>query len=97
MYEKIKHNNGSVQGIKEIPLHLQDKYKTAFEIDQKALIDLAAIRQKHLCQSQSLNLFVSNEKATGPYISGLYEHAWRKGIKTTYYLHTEPASRIVKT
>jgi ribonucleoside-diphosphate reductase alpha chain len=52
--------NGSVQHIPEIPQNLKDLYKTAWEISQKVIIDMAADRGAYICQSQSLNIFMEN-------------------------------------
>jgi ribonucleoside-diphosphate reductase alpha chain len=59
------------------------------------LIDMAADRGAFIDQSQSLNLFV--ESPTIGKLSSMYLHAWRKGLKTTYYLRSRPATRIAQT
>ncbi|GAA1906075.1 ribonucleoside-diphosphate reductase subunit alpha [Lapillicoccus jejuensis] len=90
--EAVKRAEGSVQGIEAIPADVRDLYRTAWELPQKALIDLAAARAPYVDQSQSLNLFVA-----GPTIgklSSMYRYAWRAGLKTTYYLRSRPATRI---
>ena len=87
---KIKLNNGTIQTIKEIPKDIREKYRTAFEIDQKKLIDCAAARQEYICQSQSLNLYM--DTVSGKELSELYMYAWKSRIKTTYYLRTKAAS-----
>ena len=58
--EIIITNDGSVQGISEIPQFIQKRYKTAWETKQKDIIDMSADRGKFICQSQSLNLFVES-------------------------------------
>ncbi len=96
MLMKLKINNGSIQNIEEIPYDIKQRYRTAFEYDQNVLIDLAAARTPHISQSQSLNLFVpANIK--GSELSDLYIGAWKKGIKTTYYLKTKAASGVEKS
>ena len=88
-------NNGSVQGIAEIPDDLKAVYKTVWEIPQKVLIDMAADRAPFICQSQSLNLFLA--EPTYAKISSMHMYAWKKGLKTgCYYLRTKAASSTQK-
>ena len=88
-------NNGSIQGIEEIPKELRDLYKTVWEIPQKVLIDMAADRAPFICQSQSLNLFLS--EPTYAKISSMHFYAWKKGLKTgCYYLRTKAAASAQK-
>ena len=88
-------NNGSVQGIPEIPVEIREVYKTAWEIPQKTLINMAADRSPFICQSQSLNLFLS--EPTYAKISSMHFYAWKKGLKTgCYYLRTKAASSAQK-
>lgn len=94
MLDLIKYHNGSVQKIDRIPLKLRTKYKVVWEIDQKRAIDLTALRGKWIDQSQSHNIFISHN--SGKMIADLYMYAWRKGLKTTYYLRTLGASGIEK-
>ena len=93
--EQVKRAEGSIQGIEEIPEDVRRVYRTAWELPQRALIDMAAHRQAFIDQSQSLNLFIA-----GPSIgklSSMYLHAWKQGLKTTYYLRSRPATRIQQT
>ena len=92
--EKIKGANGSLQNIPEIPKVIKDVFKTAWEIPQKALIDRAIARGPYIDQSQSLNLFM--ESPTINKLSSMYMYAWKKGLKTTYYLRSRPATNIAK-
>ncbi len=92
---KIISHEGSIQDIEEIPQDLRDLYKTAWEISQKDLIDMAADRSAFICQSQSLNLFI--ESPTIGKLSSMYMYAWKKGIKTTYYLRSRAKTAIKKT
>ena len=88
--QTILARNGSVQGIQEIPEELQNLYKTAWEIKQRTLIDLAAQRGAFICQSQSLNLFVSDPSYAK--LTSMHFHAWRQGLKSgCYYLRTKAA------
>lgn len=61
----------------------------------KSLIDMASDRGAFIDQSQSLNLFM--ESPTIGKLSSMYMYAWKKGLKTTYYLRSRPATRINKT
>jgi ribonucleoside-diphosphate reductase alpha chain len=92
---ELKYRDGSVQNIDRIPQSIKDKYKTAFEIDQNVLVDQAAARQPYISQSQSLNLYVS--EPSGKKLYDLYMSAWKKGVKTTYYLRTLAASQVEKS
>ena len=92
--EQLKRHEGSIQEIKEIPEDLRSVYRTAWEIPQKSLIDLAAARGPFIDQAQSLNLFMA--KPTLGKLSSMYLYAWKKGIKTTYYLRSRPATAIAK-
>ncbi|MFF5263596.1 ribonucleoside-diphosphate reductase subunit alpha [Actinomadura viridis] len=93
--DAIKRANGSVQGLTGLPAELRELYRTAWELPQKALIDLAAARTPYIDQSQSLNLFM--ETPTIGKLSSMYAYAWRSGLKTTYYLRSRPATRIAQT
>jgi len=93
--EQIVAAEGSIAGIREIPAALRERYRTVWELPQKALIDQAAARGPFIDQSQSLNLFV--ESPTIGKLSSMYLYAWKKGIKSTYYLRSRPASKITKT
>jgi ribonucleoside-diphosphate reductase alpha subunit len=88
-------NNGSIQGIPEIPENLREVYKTVWEIPQKVLIDMAADRAPFICQSQSLNLFLA--EPTYAKISSMHMYAWKKGLKTgCYYLRTKAVASTQK-
>ncbi len=95
MLNKLKFNDGSVQNIREIPASIKEKYKEVFEIEPRWLIDAAAQRAKWIDQSQSLNIFF--RKTSGKELSELYFHAWKMGLKTTYYLRTLGASQVEKS
>lgn len=95
MRSKIMTTNGSVQNITEIPQHLKDLYKTAWEISQKAIIDQAADRGAYICQSQSLNIFMEN--ANFGKLTSMHFYGWEKGLKTgMYYLRTKAATDAIK-
>ncbi len=93
--EAIKRAEGSVQGLTALPEDVRALFRTAWELPQRALVDMAADRSPYVDQSQSLNLFIA-----GPSIgklSSMYLHAWKSGLKTTYYLRSRPATRIQQT
>ena len=92
--EQLKVSNGSIQNIPEIPRDIKKVFKTVWEISQKTLIDMALARGAFIDQSQSLNLFV--ESPTINKLSSMYMYAWKKGLKTTYYLRSRPATNIAK-
>ncbi len=94
MLNKLKYYDGSVQDITEVPEDLKRKYKEVFEIDARWLIDAAARRGRWMDQSQSLNIFYSG--TSGRDLSDIYFHAWKLGLKTTYYLRTLGASQVEK-
>ena len=95
MISELKQSEGSVQGIDRMPDDLKEVYRTAWEIPMRSLIDMAADRGAYIDQSQSLNLFM--ESPTIGKLSSMYMHAWKSGLKTTYYLRSRPATRINKT
>jgi ribonucleoside-diphosphate reductase alpha chain len=87
--------NGSVQNIAEIPDNLKALYKTAWELSQKAIIDMSADRGAFICQSQSLNVFMENPNFGK--LSSMHFYAWEKGLKTgMYYLRTKAATDAIK-
>lgn len=95
MRQKIMAANGSVQHIAEIPEHIKDLYKTAWEISQKAILDQAADRGAYICQSQSLNIFMEN--ANFGKLTSMHFYGWEKGLKTgMYYLRTKAATDAIK-
>lgn len=88
MRNAIIKNEGSVLGIDRIPQDIQYRYKTVWEIPQKVLLDLAAIRNKYVDQSQSLNVYHKQAKYTK--ISSALFYAWKIGLKTgVYYTRTK--------
>jgi ribonucleoside-diphosphate reductase alpha chain len=95
MRNRLKISDGSVQGIREIPEDIRAIYRTVWEVPMRALIDMAADRGAFIDQSQSLNLFVQSPNIGK--LSSMYMYAWKKGLKTTYYLRSRPATEIAKT
>ncbi|MEU3611460.1 ribonucleoside-diphosphate reductase subunit alpha [Streptomyces sp. NPDC006872] len=92
--EALRESNGSVQEFAWIPAEVRALYRTAWEIPQRGLIDMAAARTPYLDQAQSLNLFL--ETPTIGKLSSMYAYAWKSGLKTTYYLRSRPATRIAR-
>ncbi|MFJ6936788.1 ribonucleoside-diphosphate reductase subunit alpha [Streptomyces sp. NPDC101132] len=92
--EALRDASGSVQGFNWIPAEVRELYRTAWEIPQRGLIDMAAARTPFLDQSQSLNLFL--ETPTIGKLSSMYAYAWKQGLKTTYYLRSRPATKIAR-
>ena len=93
--DAIKRAEGSVQSIEAVPDDVKALYRTAWELPMRSLIDMAAERGAFIDQSQSLNLFM--ESPTIGKLSSMYLHAWKQGLKTTYYLRSRPATRITQT
>jgi ribonucleoside-diphosphate reductase alpha chain len=92
---RIIENEGSIQKIEQIPSDVRELYRTVWEIPQKDLIDMAVDRSAFICQSQSLNLFME-DPSVGK-LSSMYMYAWKKGVKTTYYLRSRAKTSIKKT
>jgi ribonucleoside-diphosphate reductase alpha chain len=92
---RLKLAEGSVQDLVELPEDLRRVFRTAWEIPMRSLIDMAADRGAFLDQSQSLNLFVETPRIDQ--LSSMYFYAWKRGLKTTYYLRSRPATRIAQT
>jgi ribonucleotide reductase alpha subunit len=95
MMDSLKYFDGELKDIDRVPEDLKQKYLTAFDIDHKWVIDAAARRQKWIDQSQSVNLWIKTPDLKT--LSHMYRHAWRVGLKTTYYLRGLGASNIEKS
>lgn len=92
---KVIAANGSVQNIAEIPDNLKALYKTAWELSQKAIIEMSAERGAFICQSQSLNLFMENPNFGK--LTSMHFYSWERGLKTgMYYLRTKAATDAIK-
>ena len=95
MRQKLIGANGSVQNIPEIPQNLKDIYRTVWEISQKAIIDMSADRGAYICQSQSLNIHITNPNFGK--LTSMHFYAWKKGLKTgMYYLRSTAAADAIK-
>ncbi|HRN52517.1 MAG TPA: ribonucleoside-diphosphate reductase subunit alpha [Gemmatimonadaceae bacterium] len=95
MISDLKYFDGSLGAIERVPADLQQLYATAFEVDCTWLIEAAARRQKWIDQAQSLNLYVA--QPSGRQLDTLYRLAWRRGLKTTYYLRAQGATSVEKS
>ena len=87
VWKSITGNSGSVAHLDFLSKEEKDVFKTAFEIDQRALIDLAADRQPFICQGQSLNLFFSAD-VDPQYFHEVHLQAWEKGLNSLYYVRS---------
>ncbi|NEQ48715.1 MAG: ribonucleoside-diphosphate reductase subunit alpha [Leptolyngbya sp. SIO3F4] len=95
MKNKLIAHNGSVQMLEPIPDNLKALYKTAWEISQKSIIEMAADRGAYICQSQSMNIFMEN--ANFAKLTSMHFYAWKLGLKTgMYYLRTKAAADAIK-
>jgi ribonucleoside-diphosphate reductase alpha chain len=95
MVADLKYFDGSLAAIDRVPDELKRLYATAFEIPPQWLIESAARRQKWIDQAQSLNLYLA--RPSGRALDELYRSAWRKGLKTTYYLRSTSATHVEKS
>jgi ribonucleoside-diphosphate reductase alpha chain len=95
MRQKLIGANGSIQSIPEIPQNLKDIYKTVWEISQKVIIDMSAERGAFICQSQSLNIHITDPNFGK--LTSMHFYAWKKGLKTgMYYLRSTSAADAIK-
>jgi ribonucleoside-diphosphate reductase alpha chain len=92
VWKSIVTNRGSVQHLDFLDNWTKDVFKTAVEIDQRWIIDMAADRQKHICQSQSLNVFFPADVSKQE-LHATHMLAWKKKVKTLYYLRSEAYKR----
>jgi ribonucleotide reductase alpha subunit len=95
MRQKLVGANGSVQSIPEIPQNIKDIYRTVWEISQKSIIDMSADRGAYICQSQSLNIHLTDPNFGK--LTSMHFYAWKKGLKTgMYYLRSTAAADAIK-
>ncbi|HEX7132916.1 MAG TPA: ribonucleoside-diphosphate reductase subunit alpha [Iamia sp.] len=93
--DRLRAAQGSVQDLPGVTDEMKALYRTAWELPMRSVIDMAAARGPFIDQSQSLNLF--QESPTIGRLSSMYLHAWKAGLKTTYYLRSRPATRIASS
>ncbi|MGW6931591.1 ribonucleoside-diphosphate reductase subunit alpha [Lentzea sp. NPDC054927] len=95
MISDLKLHDGSLGAIDRVPPYLKALYATAFEIDSSWLIEAGSRRQKWIDQAQSLNLYLA--APSGRKLDEMYQLAWVRGLKTTYYLRTQSATHVEKS
>lgn len=99
LWEKLKEeifaNQGDIQNIDEIPQAIRDVYKTSFQLSPYAFIEVAARAQKWVDQAISRNMYLETRNID-EYVE-IYSEAWRRGLKTTYYLHVKPRHQSEQT
>lgn len=95
MKNNIISNNGSIQGLPNVPDEIKALYKTVWEISQKHIIDMAADRAAFIDQSQSLNIHIKDP--TMGKLTSMHFYGWKKGLKTgMYYLRTQAAAAAIQ-
>lgn len=95
MLDDLKYFDGSIAEIERIPQEIKQLFLTAFEIDAEWLVECASRRQKWIDMGQSLNLYIA--EPSGKKLHQMYFNAWKKGLKTTYYLRCLGATQIEKS
>ena len=95
IWKDIITHDGSVQHLEFLDQDTKDIFKTGVEIDQRWIVEFAADRQEHICQSQSLNLFFPADVSKQE-LHAVHMMAWKKGVKTLYYLRSEAIKRADK-
>lgn len=95
MASDLKYFDGRLGPIERVPEELKALFATAFELDSSWLVEAASRRQKWLDQAQSLNLYL--QEPSGSKLDALYRLAWKRGLKTTYYLRCLGASHVEKS
>ena len=92
VWKSIITNSGSVQHLDFLDDWTKEVFKTAVEIDQRWIIELAGDRQEYICQSQSLNIFFPANVSKSE-LHAIHMMAWKRGVKTLYYLRSEAFKR----
>ena len=93
VWKSIVTNGGSVQHLDFLSDEEKAVFKTAIEMDQKFIVDLAADRQQYICQSQSLNLFLPPDVDTKT-LHGIHLRAWKGKVKTLYYMRSQALKKV---
>ena len=86
---------GDIQDIDGIPQNIKDVYKTSFQLSPYAFIEVAARAQKWVDQAISRNMYLET-RDIDEYVK-IYSEAWKRGLKTTYYLHVKPRHQSEQT
>jgi ribonucleoside-diphosphate reductase alpha chain len=92
VWGSILENEGSVQHLDFLSQDDKDVYKTAFELDQRWVVELAADRTPEICQSQSVNIFLPGDVDKWD-LHMLHWQAWERGVKSLYYLRSKSVQR----
>lgn len=95
LLDDLKYFDGSIQEIDRIPDDVKKVYLSAFEVDAEWIVECASRRQKWIDMGQSLNLYF--DEVSGKKLHQMYIFAWKKGLKTTYYLRSLGATQIEKS
>lgn len=95
LVDALKSVDGDVNSLVDLDESIKEEFKNAFDIDFHTLIDAASARQKWIDMGQSLNLYNKHESLK--YLNDMYVYAWKKGLKTTYYLRSKAATRLEKS
>ena len=93
VWKSIVTNGGSVQHLDFLSDEEKAVFKTAIEMNQRHLVDLAADRQQYICQSQSLNLFLPPDVDTKT-LHGIHLRAWKSKVKTLYYMRSQALKKV---
>ncbi len=92
LWEKVRNSiietHGDIQSIPDIPEDIKKRYKSSFEINQKAVIEVTSRAQKWVDQAISRNMYLSSREVSD--LTDIYMEAWKKGLKSTYYAHVKP-------
>jgi ribonucleoside-diphosphate reductase alpha chain len=86
--DEVLRDQGDLTNIEAIPQHIKDVYKTSFQLSPYAFIEVAARAQKWVDQAISRNMYLETRNIDD--MVDIYSTAWKKGLKTTYYLHVKP-------
>lgn len=93
--EKLLKNRGSIQGIDDIPADIQALHKIVWDMPKKVILDMAIDRAPYICQSQSMNVYMT--APTMSKVTAMHFYGWRNGLKTgMYYLRTRPKADAVQ-
>ncbi|HEY9886480.1 MAG TPA: hypothetical protein V6C96_04390, partial [Vampirovibrionales bacterium] len=91
LHQEVLLSGGSIQNINEIPDHVKEIFKTAFELDQRSIIRIAAVAQKHIDQGISRNLYFDTTSLDD--LTAVYMYAWEQRLKSTYYAFFAPTAK----
>jgi ribonucleoside-diphosphate reductase alpha chain len=95
VWSSISTHEGSVQHLTFLSEHEKDVFKTAYEINQNWIVDLAADRTPYISQAQSLNIFIAGD-VSKKYLHDIHFKAWKKGVKSLYYSRSTSIQRADK-